>query len=204
MYIKNLIEALKPFGDVLEVGFGKATKEIQTYHPRTHTIIASDEEASDWAQSRSAKIIDEIWQTALPSLGVFDTIFFGLVDPILPMMIQYTDAILIEFCEKVKDKLALSKFLAGLEQNGQITKEQKGEMTQRYSLPDEKPPVIKQAGQILPFLKMCIEDHMKKGSRFSCYLKNELDDPQFFDEIVVNPILNVYENGRIIVIEKLV
>lgn len=203
MYIKSLMKALKPFGDVLEVGFGEASKEIQKYHPRSHTLITRDEEAFEWAQSHPVKIIDQIWQAALPALGVFDTIFFGLVDPILPMQMHYTDAILIEFCNGVKNKLALSKFLAELEQNGQITTEQKEEMIRRYKLTHEKPPLIKQAGQILPFLKMCIENHMKKGSRFSCYLKNELDDPQFFNEIVVNPMLDVQEDGRIIVIEKL-
>lgn len=204
MYIRNLIEALKPFGDVLEVGYGKASKEIQKFHPRSHTLITSDEEAFHWAQSRSIKVIDEIWQTALPSLGVFDTIFFGLVDLILPIQFQYTDSVLIEFCEGVKDPKALSKFLAELEQNSQITTDQKEEMIRRFGLTYEKPSPVKQAGQILPFLTECVENHMKKGSRFSCYLKNELDDSRFFDEIVVNPILDVRENGRIIVIEKMI
>lgn len=204
MFVKQLIEALHPFGDVLEVGFGQATKEIQKYHPRTHTIITKDVEAQDWAKNHHAIVIDDVWQGALAALGVFDTIFFGQVDPIVPIQMEYTDSILDGFCSAVKDKKAASKFLAELEQSGQITKKQKEKMIQKYGFTHEKPPVNKLAGQMLPFLKLCIEDHMREGSRFSCFLKQELDDPKFFDEIVVNPILDVREEGRILIIQKLV
>ena len=204
MYEKDLIEALRPFGDVLEVGFGSASKEIQKYHPRTHTIITRDPEAKIWAETHNANIINDVWQNALGHLGVFDTIFFGLVDPIIPFQIKYTDSVLKTFCESAKDKEAVSLFLAEIEQNGQITKEQKERMIEEYGLTHKKPPPVKEAGQILPFLNQCIENHMRKGSRFSCFLKSELDDPKFFDEIVVNPILDVRQDGRITTIEKIV
>ena len=40
-YMHACIDALKPFGDVLEIGFGLgySAERIQTYHPKSHTII---------------------------------------------------------------------------------------------------------------------------------------------------------------------
>lgn len=206
MDTQKLIRTLHPFGDVLEVGFGAATKEIQKYHPRTHTILSNDEEAISWARNHvSVKVIPEIWQSALPELGVFDTIFFG-VDPIeagFLIRFQYTDFDLEQLCSSVGEKKYLSRFLAELERNGQITKEQKEKMTHKYGLKPASPPPAKRSGEMIQFLKACLALHMKRGSRFSCALKSELDDPVFFNEIVVDPFLDVRLDGLILVIEKL-
>ncbi len=207
MYVRDLIAALKPFGDVLEIGFGSWTQEIQKYHPKSHTIISMDEQAEDFARKHSAvTAIRGVWQEELERLGVFDTIFFASFVPSLPFALMvYTDAVLDEFCKRAQtNKIALSKFLAELERNEQISKEQKEAMIQKYDLTFEKPPLVTKAGQMLPFLKNCLANHMRKGSRFSCYLKNELDDPEFFNEIIVNPNVDYRENGKIVVIEKLV
>lgn len=206
-YLSALIEALHPFGDVLEVGFGPSSFLIQKYHLESHTIISSDPAAADWAKNRpGVKVIDDIWQGALPSLGVFDTIYFGL-DPIenqLLIRFQYTDTELNDFCKGVEDKKLLSRFLAELEQNGQITSEQREKLIRKYKLEHAKPPQAKRSNQMFLFLKQCLSMHMRKGSRFSCFLKSEFDDPQFFNEIIVDPKLDYREEGRIIVIEKLV
>lgn len=206
MDTQKLIRALHPFGDVLEVGFGAASKEIQKYHPRTHTILSNDPEAVSWAKNHaSVKVIAEIWQSALPELGVFDTIFFG-IDPIeagFLIRFQYADSDLDQLCSSVGEKKYLSKFLAELERNGQITKEQKEKMIHKYGLKQASPPPVKRSGEMVQFLKACLSLHMKKGSRFSCALKTDLDDPIFFDEIAVDPFLDVRLDGLILVIEKL-
>lgn len=206
MNVQKIMQALRPFGDVLEVGFGSASKEIQKYHPRSHTILSTDSEALHWAEGhKSVKVIPEIWQGALPALGVFDTIYFG-IDPVeheFLIRFEYTDEELDHFCRVVVEKKHLSRFLAELEQNGQIRSDQKEKMIKKYHLSHEKPLAAKRSGEMVQFLKFCISQHMREGSRFSCFLKSEIDDPKFFDEIVVDPFLDVKQDGLIIVIEKL-
>jgi hypothetical protein len=82
-YMHACIDALQPFGDVLEVGFGLgySSERIQSYHPKSHTIIEYHpvvaERARKWAkQHLNVTIIEEAWQTALSKLGKFDCIFF--------------------------------------------------------------------------------------------------------------------------------
>ncbi len=82
-YMHACIDALKPFGDVLEVGFGLAysAERIQSFHPKSHTIIEFHPEvakkAREWAKNYpNVTIIEETWQNALPKLGIFDCIFF--------------------------------------------------------------------------------------------------------------------------------
>ncbi|MEI8301388.1 MAG: class I SAM-dependent methyltransferase [Chlamydiota bacterium] len=82
-YMQACIEALKPEGDVLEVGFGcgYAATFIQEHHPRSHTIIEYHpivaNKARQWAKAyHNITIIEDTWQNALGKLGVFDTIFF--------------------------------------------------------------------------------------------------------------------------------
>lgn len=213
-YTRALIKALHPFGDVLEVGITFASKVIETYHPQTHTIIEPQtENVLKWASKHpNVKIIEDSWQNALPQLGVFDTLFFGL-DPHESasfqsmMRIRYADSDLALLCrgiESVVDKKPLSRFLAELEQNGQITPEQRDGAIRTYRLTKEKPPVMKRSDQMFLFLQQCISSHMRRGSRFSCFLESEFDDPRFFNEIVVDPHLDYRGDGRIIVIEKLV
>ena len=82
-YMEACIDALKPFGDVLEIGFGcgySATR-IQTYQPLSHTIIECDPVVAELARQFSQKhphttIIKNTWQNTLDSLGIFDAIFF--------------------------------------------------------------------------------------------------------------------------------
>jgi hypothetical protein len=82
-YMHACIDALKPFGDVLEVGFGcgySATR-IQHYHPKSHTIIEFHpvvaKKAREFAKHHpNVTIIEDTWQNALKHLNKFDTIFF--------------------------------------------------------------------------------------------------------------------------------
>lgn len=82
-YMHACIDALKPFGDVLEIGFGLgySADHIQTYSIQSHTIIECDpivaEKAREWAKSKpNVQIIEDTWQKTLPSLGAYDTVFF--------------------------------------------------------------------------------------------------------------------------------
>ena len=82
-YMEACIDAMRPSGDVLEVGFGLgyASTRIQHYKPKSHTIIECDpvvaKRAREWAKEYSdVTIVEKTWQEALPELGQFDAIFF--------------------------------------------------------------------------------------------------------------------------------
>jgi len=82
-YMEACIDALEPKGDVLEIGFGcgYSSTHIQSYLPKSHTIIEYHpivfEKAQEWAQSyENITLVQDTWQHALDSLGVFDSIFF--------------------------------------------------------------------------------------------------------------------------------
>ncbi|MBI2743059.1 MAG: class I SAM-dependent methyltransferase [Chlamydiales bacterium] len=82
-YMEACIDALKPSGDVLEIGFGcgYSAKRIQDYKPKSHTIIEYHpvvaERARKWAENYpNVKIVEDTWQNALDKLGAFDAIFF--------------------------------------------------------------------------------------------------------------------------------
>lgn len=83
-YLELLIDALQPFGDVLQVGFGldDSATRIQNYKPKSHTIIESDSQiagkAKLWGSKyENVKIIQDSWQNGLSQLGSFDIIFFN-------------------------------------------------------------------------------------------------------------------------------
>jgi predicted O-methyltransferase YrrM len=82
-YMQACIDELQPFGDVLEIGFGLgySASHIQSHKPKSHTIIEYHpliaQKARDFAKKYShVTIIEDTWQNALKSLGVFDCIFF--------------------------------------------------------------------------------------------------------------------------------
>jgi len=83
-YMEACIDALKPTGDVLEVGFGLgySANHIQSYNPKSHTIIECDpaviEKMKEWEKTVPGPIhiVENTWQKALPTFGKFDCIFF--------------------------------------------------------------------------------------------------------------------------------
>ena len=88
-YMEACIEALKPSGDVLEIGFGLgySATHIQSFKPNSHTIIECDHSvinhAEEWlSQHKNASLIEGTWQNKLSSLKVFDAIFFDDYSPI--------------------------------------------------------------------------------------------------------------------------
>ncbi|KAF0700722.1 Aste57867_8776 [Aphanomyces stellatus] len=77
--------------DVLEIGFGLgySASRIQSFAPRSHTIIECDpvclKQLEAWAADRkNVTIVAGTWQSMLASLGAFDCIFFD--DYPLPQM----------------------------------------------------------------------------------------------------------------------
>ncbi len=242
-YIKALIDALKPSGDVLEVGFslGDAANYIQSFQPKTHTIIEWDpevaKEAKKWASKfKNVKIIEDSWQNALPSLGVFNSIFFSdypfvnemeivncptndevdkiiedanetlnmFEDHLSKMNIEYTDQDIENFYQKIgKDNLKdLFSFFQSLKDHGLITEKQYNESIKKYNLKEETQKETsgktqKQEDPMLAFLEKCLSKHMRKGSRFSCYLydnTSKYSDAKFFDSIINNSNYDFYEN----------
>lgn len=84
LYAETLIDALKPTGNVLQIGFshGFAAEHIQKHHhPKTHIIIEANPEvfakATIWANGRkNINVIQGKWEDILATLGTFETIFF--------------------------------------------------------------------------------------------------------------------------------
>lgn len=88
-YIKASITALKPSGNVLEVGFGLgyAAKFIQKFNPTSHTIIEHDpvvlKKLHAWAKKHpNVRIIDRPWQEVVDQLNAFDAIYFNDYEPL--------------------------------------------------------------------------------------------------------------------------
>lgn len=82
VYSDALIKSLNPSGDILQIGFDEDSAErIQSFHPKTHTVIVSNPQAaakaSKWAGSHTnCSVIQGEWKSALPKLGSFKTIFY--------------------------------------------------------------------------------------------------------------------------------
>jgi hypothetical protein len=82
-YMEALIKHLKPFGHVLEIGFGLgySANAIQKNKIKSHTIIESDKniikKLKIWAKKQKNKviIIEGFWQEQLHKLDKFDSIF---------------------------------------------------------------------------------------------------------------------------------
>lgn len=83
-YMHACIDFLKPTShdEVLEVGFGcgYASHQIQSYKPKSHTIIECSPEVLKKARAFAkdhpgVKIIEGTWQEQLKKLGKFDVVF---------------------------------------------------------------------------------------------------------------------------------
>jgi protein-L-isoaspartate O-methyltransferase len=253
-YMQACINALRPTGDVLEVGFGcgYSATYIQTHRPRSHTIIEYHpvvaERARAWAlDCPGVIIIEDTWQHALPSLGNFDCIFFddypleppgtiekyetdakgagmlvkagkallaNVVQKITHLhTIRYRDADVNYFMKKMEkkslnDKKMLPRFFHDLYKQGQITKVQwegvGAELVKREWVSAEElekmhepiEPAARRSDRFFTFLELCLAGHMKKGSRFSCYLEDPIskyEDPLFLEKIILNPALDYSE-----------
>jgi hypothetical protein len=94
-YMEACVAALQPRGDVLEIGFGLgySATAIQKFLPASHTIIECDptviKKTKEWAEKyTNIRIVEDMWQHAMPMLGVYDTIFFDDYCPLSPKEAQ--------------------------------------------------------------------------------------------------------------------
>ena len=110
-YMEALVDKLKPFGDVLEVGFGLgySADAIQKYDITSHTIIECDstvlERTREWAKKQKHKvvIIEGTWEDQVPLLDQrFDSIFFD--DFPLFFNSQTSDPRSYKFCNLLMEK----------------------------------------------------------------------------------------------------
>jgi hypothetical protein len=256
-YMQACIDALRPFGDVLEVGFGLgySSEQIQSFRPKSHTIIECHPEiaarAREWARKHThVTIIEDTWQHALPTLGVFDSIFFDdyplqseqemqkmekesehsqlllkkgerlltEVEKTIPFLteIQYSDEdlqgllkeiplenkgevrqfthFLKELCTRGQILIQqLHRLLEKLAGEEKISKEEVNELLTRSKIGK---PVEKPDERLFIFLNQCLASHMRKDSRFSCFLsspESKYQDDKFVNEIIANPNLDFHE-----------
>lgn len=250
-YMEACIDALQPRGCVLEVGFGcgYSANRIQHYHPKSHTIIEYHPvvaaKAREWAKNfPHVTIVEGTWQDMLPTLGVFDALFFddyplqteselqqleqqseqssfllqsgkNLVSEVhekIPHLqsIRYTKQDLEFFLKQLESQQVnsthLYRFLNELKEQEQITVEQYQELIQellkRGLLQQEDlietNTVVTRATQdrFFHFLKQCLAYHMRRGSRFSCFLSGPSfvhENVMFYNEIIANPDLDYTE-----------
>ena len=242
-YIEACIDALKPSGDVLEVGFGfgYSAERIQHYHPHLHTIIEHDpivaKRAKEWAKNhKGVTVLEKTWQEALPTLGQFDAVFFNdypLEEPArvekaikeadkavplvnegilrmkevkekLPQLdtIKYSDTDLHRFADDVsrEDRHKLPHFFLELYKNHNITRAQLEKLVSKEEIAKlEKTPAVSSArnDRLFLFLLPCLDKHMRKGARFSCFIENPVSkyrDPLFEQYVITNPFVEYKEN----------
>ncbi len=250
-YMHACIDALHPCGDVLEVGFGLgySAERIQSYQPKSHTIIEYHPVVAQQARAFAEKhpgvrIVEGTWQDSLASLGVFDVIFFDDypleseeeltslekqsaysqrtlnlgqqllqdVDRQLPFLktICYSDEDLSAFAQQQEEIVPVIRFFQELCSRSQITVEQFDAQLRSFVLskrifqeevvrllhPTIKSALTESGDRLYQFLNRCLHSHMKVGSRFSCFLssaQSKLEDPQFVEAIILNPLLDFHE-----------
>lgn len=245
LYTEALIDALKPSGDVLQVGYGNgiAANRIQTFKPKSHVIVESNPgiipRLKDWAKKNpNVTIVEEKWEKAAPKLKAFDVIYFNeesesdaeILNSLFPEEMEKASSQAKQIYNEIKDQVAhvtvsfsekdiedfyqkigqyksneLSEFFRLMKENGNISEELYKKAIKKYKMDESKKSKKKQntteekpKDSMLLFLEECIRNHMHKGSKFSCFLKNQVSkypDSAFFESIITNPDLDYREDS---------
>lgn len=134
-----------------------------------------------------------------------ETQLSALVAETLPQLttIRYSDQDLEAFYQEVgqfnlKD---LPRFLFTLKSNGQISDTQYEMMIQKYQLEknevENRPaPISRPEDNSFAFFQACLQNHMKKGSRFSCFSttpQSKFENASFFEQVITNPYFDYHE-----------
>lgn len=115
---------------------------------------------------------------------------------------HYSDKDIEDFYKKTgqNNLKALPGFFKKLQDYGFITEEQCKETIKKYHLEKsifEQPSEnSNEKDPTLSFLEDCLKNHMRKGSRFSCFspdITTKYEDTQFFENIITNPYLDYFE-----------
>ncbi len=89
----------------------------------------------------------------------------------------------------------LSKFFETLKENGNISKDQYDNALKKYKVQSVLQAKSK-VNNMLFFLLDCLNHHMKKDGRFSCFLNlqtSKYQDSQFYESIINNPFVDYHE-----------
>lgn len=109
---------------------------------------------------------------------------------------KYTDSDLDVFFNQVGQfqPSQMANFLHDLMKNEQISKECYERLLAKHNLQKTAPPTTtsteKHTDVMLLFLQDCLQNHMRKGSRFSCFASSPIskfENPEFFDAIITSP-----------------
>jgi Ribosomal RNA adenine dimethylase len=115
---------------------------------------------------------------------------------------QFSDQEINNFYEKIGqfNLHELPEFFKTLKDKGCISDKQYEQVLKKYTAADKRAPRHQTADQtldpMLSFLEESLEKHMRKGSRFSSFLRettSKYDDPHFFERIIENPKLQYTE-----------
>jgi hypothetical protein len=171
-------------------------------------------------------VIEGAWETLLSDLGEFDAIFFndpplkiqlegiralaesGLDKNKIDQMVQKLQQQLAAYAHvrfsksdfddfyatHGKDHISkIPTFLQQLKQNGQLSDETHRDICECYQLPQE---TYVGSDPLLDFLRICLDRHMKSGSRFAALTPlpiSNYESPRFFDQIITNPYITYFE-----------
>ncbi len=118
------------------------------------------------------------------------------------MQTQYADSDIDGLFSQVGKSQShkMAKFLRELLHNGQISQAQYEKALVKYGLEkvEYTPPKIVEpiADPVLVFLKACLKNHMRKGSRFTWSAGSPIskfESPEFFSAIITNPHVDYEE-----------
>ena len=109
--------------------------------------------------------------------------------------VHYSDQQVDEFYKKIGQfkKPELARFFYKLKANGNISGAQYENALKKYGLEKEEssatPRFTSDSDRLWTFLKACTKNHLRQGSRFSCFSSDptsKYDNPQFFEHIITS------------------
>lgn len=125
------------------------------------------------------------------------------------MNLRYLDSDLDDFYHQVGQfqLREMGLFLSELKKNGQISLDQYEKMVEKYRLEKTAPlkSIERQLDPMLVFLETCLNNHMRKGSRFSCFASSPIskyENPEFFASIITNPNVDYQEKVMAVEVPK--
>lgn len=209
-YNEAIIDVLQPKGDFLQIGFSSNLNQdqLKKFLLKKFVIIEPDPslilQARLWAKSvPNVEIIKGSWETALPNLGAFDTIYYN--DALAPeQQLQFVNFLFpqdtLVFNQEAKKLLDLITEEMS-ECKKQFTNEEiedfyqkkgkrlsnefpdflkklreNGNITQaQYDMYIKKKlePVPPKSDPMLQCLKECLKKHLKKGGQFTAFLYDQ-------------------------------
>lgn len=127
------------------------------------------------------------------------------------MNIKYTDSDLDAFFNQIGQcqPHEMANFLHELMRNGQISQELYEKTLLKQGLQKTRSPTPKvnekSTDSMLVFLKTCLKNHTRKGSRFSCFASSPIskfENPEFFEEIITSPNYDYQEKIVLVDVPK--